>query len=212
MQKVIVKFLETRTVFSSAIPIGDTNTDLIVEDGTHLFTLSDPPDYAPSAQEVWVQGTSALHPMIVTFVRLSTVLARWFPTAVPDFAHLAPTVDAALIPFASLNLPWKIERDAVTGKVRAVAVLESDPVAGGTWLVVALQRAALDRHRHTAGGDYGEMIVTLAGELSDLTDDGDSIELGLNSVAFHAGGTTHQPSAAVFWLGLFHQPRGTTVG
>jgi hypothetical protein len=212
MQKVIVKFLETRTVFSSGIPVGDTNTDLIVEDGTHLFTLSAQPDYAPLSQEVWVQGTSAANPKIVTFVRLGTLLARWFPSPLPDFTQLAPTVEAALTAFAPLKLAWKIDRDGAAGKVRAVAVLESDPGTGETWLVAALQGATLDRHRHTPGGDYGEMIVTLAGELTDADDDGDATKLGANSVAFHAGATTHQPAAPVFWLGLFHQPRGTTVG
>jgi hypothetical protein len=208
MQKVIVRFPESRPVFSSGIPVGDTNTGLIVEDGTHVFTLGDPQDYAPASQEIDVQGTSASRPMIVTFVSLRAVVGQWLSPELAEVSALAPTLDAALAHFAPISLAWTIERDPVAGKARATAVLECDAVTGGTWLLGVLERSGFDRHRHKAGGDYGEMIVTLAGELSDVDDGGRDIRIGAASVAFHGGNTVHAPAADAFWLGFFHQPRG----
>jgi hypothetical protein len=211
MQKVIVRFPESRPVFSSGVPVGDTNTGLILEDGTHVFSLGDPQDYAPASQEIDVQGTSASRPMIVTFVSLPAVVGQWLSPALADVSALAPSVNAALAHFAPMQLAWTIDRDAVAGKARATAVLELDAVTGDRWLLAVLERARFDRHRHKAGGDYGEMIVTLAGELSDVDDGGRDLRLGAASVAFHGGNTAHEPAADSFWLGLFHQPRGLTV-
>jgi len=210
MQKIVVKFPEARTVYSSLIPVGSTNADLIVEDGTHVFTLSEPQDYDPPEQKVIVAGTSAFRPMIITFTRISAVVARWFPAPLADFTTIAPRVDAMIAHLSPLALNWQIERETPE-KIRAVAVLESEATSGDTWSLVILEKAGLGLHRHNAGGDYGEMVVSLAGELKDISALGHPLKLGASTVAFHGASTRHAPSADVFWLGLFHQPRGITL-
>jgi hypothetical protein len=207
MQKVIVRFPESRGVFSSRIPVGNTNTDLVIEDGTHIFTLSAPLDYLPVSQEMWVTGTTATRPKIVTFIRLADVLTPWIPASLWDMSKVAPTVDAALAHFAALNLTWTTQRDAASA--RAFSVLQQNAATGEQWTLWALERSKVDRHRHNAGGDYGEMIITLGGQLSDINDSGQIPKLVADSVAFRGTTLDHQPTAD-FWVGVFHQPRGVT--
>jgi hypothetical protein len=209
MQKVIVRFPEDRTVFSSKVPVGNTNAPLVVEDGTHVFTLSYPADYQPASQEVVVSNTTATRPKIVTFVRVTEMLARWIPARLLDFSALTPSVDATVGHFSPLNLNWKINRSA--NGVTAFCALQSDAVTGEQWVLCALERGKLDAHRHNSGGDYGEMIVTLAGRLSDLADDAQEIQPIAGQVAFRGTVISHQPMTDSFWVGIFHQPRGVTA-
>ncbi len=209
MQKVIVKFPEDRTVFSSRVPVGNTNLPLVVEDGTHVFTLSDPTDYQPASQEVVVTDTTATRPQIVTFIRVAERLAQWIPVGLLDLSTVASSVDAAIAHFASLNLSWKIER--TPNGARAFCVLQSDATTGEQWALCALEKGQLDAHRHNSGGDYGEMIITLAGQLSDFGDDAREIQPVVGQVAFRGSVISHQPMTDSFWVGVFHQPRGTTA-
>lgn len=209
MQKVIVRFPEDRTVFSCKVPVGNTNAPLVVEDGTHVFTLSDPDDYQPASQEVVVTNTTATRPKIVTFIRVAETLAQWIPAGLLDLSTVAPSVDAAVGHFSSLNLNWKINRSAKG--VTAFSILQNDAVTGEQWELCVLERGKLDAHRHNPGGDYGEMIITLAGQLSDLADDAQQIQPIAAQVAFRGSVISHQPMTDSFWLGVFHQPRGATA-
>jgi len=209
MQKVIVRFPEDRTVFSSKVPVGNTNLPLVVEDGTHVFTLSDPVDYQPTAQEIVVTDTTATRPKVVTFVRVGETLARWIPAGLFDFSMVAPSVDAALAHFSPLRLSWKIDRDP--NGARACCVLQSDAVTGEQWELCVLERGKCEAHRHNPGGDYGEMIITLAGQLSDRADDAQEIQPIAGEVAFRGTVISHQPITDSFWVGVFHQPRGSTA-
>ncbi len=209
MQKVIVRFPEDRTVFSSKVPVGNTNAPLVVEDGTHVFTLSDPADYQPASQEVVVTDTTATRPRIVTFVRVDETLAQWIPVELLDLSTVAPSVDATVGHFSSLNLNWKINRGA--NGVNAFCVLKNDAVTGEQWTLCALERGKVDSHHHNSGGDYGEMIITLAGQLSDLADGAEEVQPVAGQVAFRGTVISHQPMTDSFWVGVFHQPRGTTT-
>ena len=206
MQKVIVKFPDDRVVFSSKIPVGNTNMPLVVEDGIHVFSLSDPIDYQPASQEMSVTGTTTTRPAIVTFVRPQDVVARWMPASLMDLSTVTPTVDATLAHFSPLNLSWTIQRDS--GEVRAFSVLQFDATTGEQWTLWVLERSRVDRHRHNPGGDYGEMIITLGGQLSDTLDSAQPPQVIVDSVAFRDSTIDHQPVADSFWAGLFHQPRG----
>ncbi|HEY4247943.1 MAG TPA: hypothetical protein VGM64_13905 [Lacunisphaera sp.] len=209
MQKVIVRFPEDRTVFSSQVPVGNTNASLVVEDGTHVFTLSAPADYQPASQEVMVTDTTATRPKIVTFIRVAETLAPWIPPGLLDLSTVAPSVDATVGHFSSLNLNWKINRSA--NGVNAFCILQNDAVTGDQWTLCALERGKVDSHRHNSGGDYGEMIITLAGQLSDLADDAEAVQPVAGQVAFRGTVISHQPMTDSFWVGVFHQPRGATA-
>jgi hypothetical protein len=210
MQKVIVRFPDDRVVFSSQVPVGNTNMPLVVEDGTHVFTLSDPTDYQPASQEIWVTDTTATRPKIVTFVRVTDALAKWIPAELLDLSKIAPTVDAALAHFAELNLAWNVDRGA--SGVRAFSVLQTDATTGEQWVLGALERGKVDSHRHNPGGDYGEMIITLTGQLSDIDDSAKTIQPIVAPVVFRGTVIDHQPATDTFWVGVFHQPRGSTLG
>ncbi|MEO6995187.1 MAG: hypothetical protein ABI273_16395 [Lacunisphaera sp.] len=209
MQKVIVRFPEDRTVFSSEVPVGDTNAPLVVEDGTHVFTLSDPADFQPASQEIVVTGTTATRPKIVTFIRVGETLAQWIPSGLLDLSMVAPSVDAIVGHFSSLNLNWKINRGV--NDVSAYCLLQSDAITGEQWALCALEKGKLDPHWHNPGGDYGEMIITLAGQLSDLADDAQEVAPIAGEVAFRGTVISHQPMTDSFWVGVFHQPCGATA-
>lgn len=119
-------------------------------------------------------------------------------------------VSALLEHFAPLRIAWMPELDEVRGGLRLTGRLESRGSAGSVWILVILECASIARHTHHAGGAYGECIMTLAGELDDIQDDGTEVKLRSGSVIFHAANTTHEPSTERFWVGLCHQPQGST--
>ncbi len=211
MQFVVVSFPESRSVLSGGNAVGPTNQTLALNGGTHTFTLSDPPDYAPPAQQVTVAGTSASQPLMLAFTRVADLIAQKLPSPLRDLTGVAPTVDAFLAHFAPLNLQWRVERDNAFGKARALTVLEFDKSTGEIWALGALEQASAGKHRHNPGGAYGELVVSLAGELNDVLDDTNTpVKLGPGSILFHAANTVHQASADVFWAGIYHQPRNCT--
>lgn len=105
------------------------------------------------------------------------------------------------------TLPWRISQtrhpDLGEGRI-AFAVLDRDRATGRQWVMVALERAAARPHRHTGG----EMIITLAGQLHDVSDSGTRTVLEQGSVAMHGPGSTHQPFALNWWWGVYYQPLG----
>ena len=66
-QYIIVEFYENRIVYSGGTPVGDTNTLITINAGTHTFTLSDPQNYSPPSQKVTVTGTAVGAPLTITF-------------------------------------------------------------------------------------------------------------------------------------------------
>lgn len=125
--------------------------------------------------------------------------------------HVEHSIQATCRHFSFLELDWKIERSGNFGDARAEAILKSDKTTGDLWTLVVLESAALDKHLHNPGGAYGEFIIGLQGELDDRMDNGTPVRIGAGSVMFHAGKTVHQPSAPLFWAGIFHQPRGFSL-
>jgi len=137
-------------------------------------------------------------------------LPLWMPGELLNLRQVEPTVQAVLTHFAPLHLGWSYKVDKACGGVRVTAVLESDPVTGEVWELAVLQRSGMGRHRHNVGGLYGECVITLAGEMDDLLDDGTPVKLKAGAVMFHAVDTVHEARAEGFWTGLTHRPRGAT--
>ena len=133
-----------------------------------------------------------------------------FPIDIPDMSGMAPTVEAFLALMKPLGLAWRVERNNAFGKARALAVFTLNPQTQEVWAFGALEQATAGKHEHNAGGLYGELVISLAGELNELRDDGTPEKLGPGRVMFHGPNTIHQASADVFWAGLYHQPRGCT--
>jgi hypothetical protein len=133
-----------------------------------------------------------------------------FPTELLDLTGVEPTVDAFLKHLEPLGLQWRVERDNEFGKARALAIFELNQTTGEIWAIGALEEATAGKHVHNAGGLYGELVITLAGELNDVTDGGEPVKLRTGSVIFHGPDTTHQANTDSYWAGLYHQPRGCT--
>ena len=66
-QFIHVSFPEARTVLSGGNPVGPTNQDLVINAGTHTFTLDGPPNYLPPWQEIVVSDTSVVTPLEIVF-------------------------------------------------------------------------------------------------------------------------------------------------
>jgi quercetin dioxygenase-like cupin family protein len=133
-----------------------------------------------------------------------------FPTEVLELDGIEPTVDAFLEHLKPLGLQWRVERNNEFGKARATSVFELNRETGEIWAIGALEAATAGKHIHNPGGTYGELVISLAGELNEVTDAGEPIKLPAGAVLYHGPNTTHQASADVFWAGLYHQPRGST--
>jgi len=73
-QFINVSFPETRTVLSGGNAVGPTNQDLVINAGTHTFTLDGTQDYDPPSQQLVVSGTSVVTPMSIVFTKLSPVV------------------------------------------------------------------------------------------------------------------------------------------
>lgn len=126
-----------------------------------------------------------------------------------DLDHVPPTVAAMIDHFAPMGLRWIVEETG-DGGARATAVLKTDSLTRDVWAVMILENAGTGRHQHNGGSIYGECVITLAGELDDVLDDGTPVTLGRGAVMFHAPDTVHEARAKSFWVGLYHQPRGCT--
>lgn len=133
------------------------------------------------------------------------------PEQLLNLRGVAENMEAFFDHFSPLHLSWEIEGDRLRGGIRATAVLEADPRTGGVWALCVLERASTGRHRHRAGGAYGECVITLAGELDDVLDDGTAVKLRTGAVMFHAVDTIHEASTVSYWAGLYHQPHGSTL-
>lgn len=141
---------------------------------------------------------------------LGLLLPLRFPPGMLCLDLVPPSFDAVIKHFAPLGLEWRGETDEERAGWRFTGVLERDRETGGTWAIVVLDDSTTGLHLHNPGGVYGECIITLAGELEDVRDDGKPVTLRRGDVMFHAVNTRHDASAPRFWVGLCHQPRGNT--
>lgn len=69
MEYVKVIFPTTRYVYIDGEQGGRTNAVLRIEAGTHVFDLGNLANYAPESQEVVVEGTTVLAPLVVAFAK-----------------------------------------------------------------------------------------------------------------------------------------------
>ena len=67
MEHVIVNYPENREVLVDGVENGQTNTVILVDEGTHIFSLGEPDDYEPESVEIVVENTSVLDPMEINF-------------------------------------------------------------------------------------------------------------------------------------------------
>ena len=141
--------------------------------------------------------------------RLGLQLPLCIPGELLDLRRVESSAGDAMAHFASLQLVWRCDTDFERGGVRCLAVL-SESATGGIWGILVLENASTGVHQHNHGGAYGECVITLAGELADTLDDGTAVTLRTGDVMFHAQHTIHDAIAERFWVGLFHQPAGST--
>jgi hypothetical protein len=70
VEYVVVSFYETRTVIvDDGYRIGETNSLLQIEPGTHEFSLAPPQNYSPSKLLAIVVNTSPSTPCSIEFVK-----------------------------------------------------------------------------------------------------------------------------------------------
>jgi len=69
MEFVKVTYPTDRYVYIDGEQGGRTNSVLRIEAGTHVFDLGKLANYEPASQEVAVEGTSVLAPMLIAFAR-----------------------------------------------------------------------------------------------------------------------------------------------
>jgi hypothetical protein len=132
-----------------------------------------------------------------------------FPTELFQLTGNVCTVQEVLDQLAPLNLKWQVENDPENNRRRAIAPLYIDPVSKEIWAVATVERWSSPRHLHNAGGIYGELVITLAGSLDDITDGGQPVKCVPGTAIWHAGNTVHQATGD-FWAGIYHQPRGSS--
>jgi hypothetical protein len=132
-----------------------------------------------------------------------------FPAALFSIGPDVSTVREVIDELRPLGLQWQVEVDTAGGRVRALAPLFVDRTTGEIWAVAAVERWGSPRHLHNPGGIYGELVITLAGALDDTTDDGVPVQCVPGTALYHAPNTIHQATGA-FWVGIYHQPRGST--
>jgi hypothetical protein len=141
---------------------------------------------------------------------ISLLLPVDIPSTLFDLSDVALTAKECRQHFGELELEWTVERNGSFGRTRTHSVLSFNPLSGDIWTLVILEAATAGKHKHNEGGPYGEFIVSLAGDLDDLRDDGCPVELKAGMVLFHAANTIHEARATKFWVGLIHQPHGCT--
>lgn len=111
------------------------------------------------------------------------------------------------------KLPWYKWRvyDAPGGGKTAFTVIGGNKETGELHVFAAIEGGDAPEHEHIDGGPYGELILTIAGELHDHTDEGEPVVLRPGQVLMHRGGSIHVPRAPQFWFGYYHQPKGSRL-
>ncbi len=107
------------------------------------------------------------------------------------------------------KLAWKPFKTADGGALAFVKL--NGTTSNGDFLVLAaIEKASAPPHEHLGDSDNeGELILTFAGELHDVSDDGAVVVLRPGDILRHAGGTTHAPCAPNFWFGIYRQKLGS---
>ncbi len=67
MEYIIVSFPTKRFVYIDGEKGGRTNDKLRIEAGTHEFDLGNLKNYTPAVQEVEVEETTVLQPLVIVF-------------------------------------------------------------------------------------------------------------------------------------------------
>jgi hypothetical protein len=132
-----------------------------------------------------------------------------FPAALFELDNNVCTVREVIDKLQPLGLKWQVEDDPANDRARAIAPLFLNPETKEIWAVAIAQNWGSPRHMHNPGGIYGEVVITLVGELDDVTDDGVPVKCTRGTVLYHDVNTVHQATGA-FWAGIYHQPRGST--
>ena len=105
---------------------------------------------------------------------------------------------------------WKAYPTPEGGRT-AFTILGGNKETGELHVLAAIEGGSAPEHEHLDGGAYGELIMTIAGELQDVTDEGEPVTLKPGQMLFHRGASVHVPRASGFWLGYYHQPRGSRL-
>lgn len=159
-QFVIVKYPKKRSVFAGGVDIGDTNTVLTINQGTHTFTLGTPKDYTPASRKRKVAGTTVVTPLTITFAKIATALL--LACLVPGCAH--HFVNAPL-KTQNPQAGYRFETTPHTGNSDELFVILA--FSGGGTRAAALSYGALEELRDTT--------LTIRGRKRRLLDEVDLI-------------------------------------
>ena len=69
MEYVKITYPTSRFVYIDGENGGRTNEVLRIDTGTHEFDLGNLPNYEPASQEIAVEGTTPLAPMVIAFTK-----------------------------------------------------------------------------------------------------------------------------------------------
>lgn len=111
---------------------------------------------------------------------------------------------------------WKERALAQGGPDAAMltTLIEHNAATGFTVVLYAIRNGVAPLHVHTGGADYGEVLVTLAGQVNDLElspRTGRPLSQRPGDPPIGLGpGSVHAPSAE-FVVGLFVQPHGSRL-
>lgn len=103
------------------------------------------------------------------------------------------------------DLKWRLHGQT------AFAIIGGNKETGELHVLAVIEHGSAPEHEHIDGGPYGELIITISGELEDVDDDGVPVMLGPGQMLIHRGATVHTPKASNFWFGYYHQPRGSRL-
>ena len=70
------------------------------------------------------------------------------------------------------HLKWKVHPSPDGTGQTAYAIVSGNKDTKECWIMAVIEKCAAPKHQHNPGGIYGEMILTIAGELHDIRDDG----------------------------------------
>jgi len=114
------------------------------------------------------------------------------------------------------DLHEKIDRAVVKARTgedgtKEIFIILEGNKETGEQLVFEIMCGPMDSPDHIHGQspdvDYGEMYWTLAGEISDVTDDGHPfVHKRWMPPVTHGPSTRHKPRVVHWWLGVFYHP------
>lgn len=128
------------------------------------------------------------------------------PSSTYAVARLRLLRDASGIRNLLSGVRWR-EEEVASGERCLVGDLSRYRGCRGWWAYVA-ESAMLEAHRHGRGGEYGERVYVVVGEVDDVDGQNQLVRLKAGQWLDHAPGSIHQPNIPRFAVFVVHRPNG----